>query len=112
MRAMETARDMNDSLKEPRMGGGGTSKSNNSSFRYQGGVGNVSRTETFKGTGNSQGSSSINSTGRKEGGGASSFSKTGSNVIGAAKSKGVRNLPYPEYKVVARQSKYGHFIPI
>jgi len=50
-------------------------------------------TETFKGAGNSQQSTSNVSTTRKEGGGASFGSKIGSNSV-AMRNKGVRNLPY------------------
>ena len=59
----------------------------------------VSRTESFKGAGNSQSSSSNISTTRKEGGGTSSMgSRTGGNpTTGGSKNRAVRNLPYPEY---------------
>lgn len=90
MRAMEIARDLEDSFKETRSEGGNSYRNNNSISRYQGGMGVISRTETYKGLGNSQSSSSNVSTARKEvGGGMLGSTKTGNSSGGNNKNRGV-----------------------
>jgi len=100
MRAMEISRDVEESLNESWAGRTNTYRTTSAAdTRFQRGMGVVSRTETFKGAGNSQSSPSNMSTARKEGGGTSSMgSRTSGNpTTGGSKNRAVRNLPYPEY---------------
>ena len=99
MRAMEISRDVKESLNESRIGRTNTYRTPSTAYpKFQKGMGVVLRTETFKGAGNSQSSSSNMSTTRKDGGGTSSVgSRIGGNPIGGSKNRAVRNLPYLEY---------------